>query len=87
MSFNYILAVLIPKKSGHATLSLYLFGPKRQKDTWMGFMHLLPLTPDVKIGKTFVFVHIDVSGCDVCVLKPDLRGNSFPEGFPVGFAG
>ena len=38
----------------------------------MGFGHLFPVAAEVEIGKSFVFVHIDVSGRDVCILEPDL---------------
>ncbi len=54
----------------------------------MRFESLFPDTAaGVDIGKTLVFVHVDVSGRDVRILEPDLRGNSFLEGFAVRFAG
>jgi hypothetical protein len=38
----------------------------------MGFGFLFPAAGIVPIGETFVFVHIDVSVRDVCIVEPDL---------------
>jgi hypothetical protein len=44
--------------------------PAPKEDAWMGFWSLFPVAAGVNIGKTFVFVHIDASGREVCVRKP-----------------
>jgi len=54
----------------------------------MGFGYLLPVaTRNHKIGKTFMLVHVNVSGGGVGILEPDFCGDFFLEGCLVGFAG
>ena len=51
----------------------------------MSFGLLFPAA-DVPIGKSFVFARIGVSDAEVGILEPDLRSDSFLQGFLIGFA-
>src|SRR2546430_10102648 len=45
-----------------ATTEIYTLSLHDALPIWMGFGYLFPVAADVQIGKTFVFVHVDVAG-------------------------